>query len=71
MSKHGTPVPTNRREFFRHCAAIGGVTALAATVPGAVHPGTMDEVAPGGARKRAQGYRETPHVREYYAKARI
>lgn len=71
MSKHGNPVPTSRREFLRHCAAIGGVTVLAATVPDAVHSGSKNEVTPGGARKRAQGYRETPHVREYYAKARI
>jgi len=59
-----------RRKFLKDAALIGGAAGAATAVPGAVADTADDEPrqpAPAGAR----GYHVTPHIREYYQKARF
>lgn len=58
-----------RRGFLRNSAIIGGAAA-AGTLAGAAS-GHVEETAAARGTGKKQGYRETPHIREYYEKARI
>ena len=60
----------SRRGFLKSAAVAGG--AAGAATLGAQVPANVDEPAPAEkAATPSKGYRETPHIREYYAKARF
>jgi len=61
---------TGRRQFLKGAAVSGGgavLAGLAATSQAALKP----EEKQGESQLKPEGYRETAHVREYYAKARF
>ena len=61
---------SGRRKFLKGMAVTGGGAVLAGVATGgqaAVEP----QAKQGEAKPESQGYRETAHVREYYAKARF
>lgn len=71
MSKKAKPATSNRREFLKGVAVMGGTAALAL-----VSQAQASEVAPDVAKQdvatpESKGYRVTPHVAEYYNKARF
>ena len=57
-----------RRRFLKEMATAGGAAALAATAGSAAAAVPSQEVASGAERS---GYRESPHVRQYYKTARM
>jgi hypothetical protein len=60
---------TDRRRFLHDVAAAAGLAAVAGSAAGATPAAT-----PAAADSRADetnGYRVTPHVAKYYAKARL
>lgn len=57
-----------RREFIKTLAVAGSAVVAVAAVGEA---GAEVSQAPSVAAKGSQGYRETEHVRAYYASARI
>lgn len=59
----------SRREFLKDVAAAGGAAA-AVTVAGTAAATELDDGVEKSAGK-PQGYQETPHVANYYEKARI
>lgn len=63
-------LPTGRRQFLKGVAVTGGGAVLAGLAAGgqaALEPREKQ----GESAPKSQGYRETAHVREYYAKARF
>ena len=61
---------TGRRQFLKGVAVSGGGAVLAGMATGSqAEPDTQEKQ--GEAKLKPQGYRETAHVREYYAKARF
>jgi cell division ATPase FtsA len=61
---------TGRRKFLKGVAVTGGgavLAGVAASSQAALEP----QEKQGESRPESQGYRETAHVREYYAKARF
>lgn len=70
MSQHKQSEELSRRRFLKSAAAAGGAAGVATL--GSQVQASGDE--PGPAKKAAspsRGYRETAHIREYYAKARF
>ena len=59
-----------RRQFLKGVAVTGGGAVLAG-VAGGAQATVQPEAQQGEAKAKSQGYRETAHVREYYAKARF
>lgn len=68
MSKKALSERSNRREFLKGLATVGGATALAAVTRSAVaaEPSVMPTEKP-----RSEGYHVTPHIKAYYDKARM
>lgn len=64
-----TRVNAERRGFLKALAVAGGAGAVAAVAP-AVSAASPSGPAPAAA-EAPRGYRETEHVRAYYASARI
>jgi FtsP/CotA-like multicopper oxidase with cupredoxin domain len=64
-----TRVDAERRGFLKALAVAGGAGAVAAVAPG-VSAGSPSGAAP-PASEAPRGYRETDHVRAYYASARV
>ena len=58
-----------RRAFLKQLAAVGGATATVAVVGHAGAAPDDGQTAP--AVEQSNGYQETPHVAEYYNKARF
>ena len=63
-----TPIDSKRRRFLLALGA-GSAGAAAAAAPALAAPAA--EAAAGAAPAATQGYRETEHVRDYYATTRI
>lgn len=70
MSQHKHSHNLSRRGFLKSAAVAGGAAGVA-TLGGQVQGGVDESPADGKAAAPSKGYRETPHVREYYAKARF
>jgi hypothetical protein len=68
MSKKALSESSNRREFLKGLATVGGATALAAVTGSAV--ASEPAVTP-PEKPRSEGYHVTPHVKAYYDKARM
>ncbi|MDH3282197.1 MAG: twin-arginine translocation signal domain-containing protein [Gammaproteobacteria bacterium] len=73
MSKHQREAQQSqsRRAFLRNSALAGGAAAVAAVTNGAMAVSESQESAVPLHDQPSKGYRETAHVREYYAKARF
>ncbi len=72
MSKHQREAPQeSRRAFLRNSALAGGAAAVAAVTGTAMAVTDSQESSAAPQDPSSQGYRETAHVREYYAKARF
>jgi nitrous oxide reductase len=71
MSQQKQSEKLSRRGFLKSAAVAGGAAGVAAL--GSQVQAGVDEQTPAAktATSPAKGYRETPHVREYYAKARF
>ena len=71
MSSSDSKQMPNRRALLKGFAvagtAVGAAAAGAAAVAGQDQPAGATAAAP----EAAKGYRETPHVQEYYRKARF
>jgi len=61
---------TGRRQFLKGVAVSGGSAVLAGMAAGSQAAPEPQEKQ-GESKLKPQGYRETAHVREYYAKARF
>ncbi len=69
MDKQFGTTQKDRRTFLKKLAIFGGSATLLAIGAG-VDPdsrGKMEQ--PTEERKRSKGYRVTPHIKKYYAKA--
>ncbi len=70
MSQQKQSEKVSRRGFLKSAAAAGGAAGVAA-LGSQVHA-SVDEHSPAAKPAgKSKGYRETAHVREYYAKARF
>ena len=63
-------VARQRRSFLKGVAAAGGATALAAMPRNAVS-GESGKPKKADEKPSSKGYRETTHIRDYYASLRI
>lgn len=64
--KHMSPRKSDRRNFLKGVAVVGGATALSSVSAGIVSK-SEPEPKPGKAKTRAsKGYHETPHIQAYY-----
>jgi len=72
MSHSANSASKSRRSFLlKGIAAVGGAaTFVAAGKSGAVEAHKV-EAKPAAAAPQVKGYRETPHIREYYKRARF
>lgn len=70
MSRRPKAVKSSRREFLKGAAVVGGAATLAVVAKGAVAkaPSPAEPVATPEAPK---GYHVTPHIEQYYEKARF
>jgi hypothetical protein len=66
---HATNSPDFKRRRFLLALGAGGAGAAAAATSSLARPVLPEQVADGA--ESAQGYRETEHVRDYYATTRI
>jgi len=66
---HATNSPDFKRRRFLLALGAGGAGAAAAATHSLAQP-VLSAAVPGSAEP-AQGYRETDHVRDYYATTRI
>lgn len=70
MSQQKQSEKLSRRGFLKSAAVAGGAAGVATL--GSQMSANADEQAPAEkAATPSKGYRETPHIREYYAKARF
>lgn len=60
MPKDEAKTAASRREFFRKAGLSAGAAAIGAATAGASAPAAQ-------AAPASQGYRETAHVKKYYA----
>lgn len=68
MSKKSKTV-SSRREFLKGAAVMGGAATLAVVAKGAA--ASAPEETPVTTPERPKGYHVTPHIRQYYDKARF
>lgn len=71
MSHHSRSEKLSRRGFLKSAAVAGGAATVTAWGP-QVQAGVEEQ--PRAQREKApssKGYHETPHIREYYEKARF
>lgn len=66
MQEKKTSHSEARRIFLKGVAAAGGATALTAVAATRITDDKSGEAAPGNSVPANRGYRETPHIREYY-----
>lgn len=60
----------SRRGFLKSAAVVGGA-ATATALGSQVQAGVEDPAPSAKELSSPKGYRETPHIREYYKKARF
>lgn len=70
MTSKGKGDTMTRRGFLRNSALIGGAAAAGSLV-GQASAGVEQPTRARSGTGRKQGYHETPHIREYYDKARF
>lgn len=70
MSQHKQSEKLSRRGFLKSAAVAGGAAGVA-TLGSQVQANREDDAPAEQAAPPSKGYRETAHVREYYAKARF
>lgn len=70
MSQHKQSRTLSRRGFLKSAAVAGGAAGVA-TLGSQVQATADEQPRAEKSAARTKGYRETPHVREYYAKARF
>lgn len=70
MSVKSKSVETGRRGFLKGVAVAGSAAAVTAVTTTSATAAQKQE-GPAHAGAEATGYRETPHVLEYYEKARF
>jgi len=70
MSKDTLTDNSDRRKFLKGMAAAGGATT-AAVISGGALAGADSDAVTSKPTTAKQGYRETPHIREYYRLARF
>jgi len=68
MSRNSRDLNQSRRSFLRDLALAGGAAAAAGATAARAAPLPAADPA---AEARPKGYRVTPHVSTYYAKARF
>lgn len=71
MSKRPETVRPSRRTFLKGVVAAGGTASVLAAGSAAVAEVEQAPVADNTAKAQAKGYRLTPHIAEYYKKARF
>lgn len=69
MSKKSKAVRSSRREFLKGAAVMSGAATLAVVAKGAA--AKAPEEAPVTTPERPKGYHVTPHIQQYYDKARF
>ncbi len=69
MRSKAKPTRTSRREFLKGAAVMGSAATLAVVARGG--EAAQQEAEQPVAAPDKQGYRETPHIRQYYDKARM
>lgn len=70
MRKQSNPVTASRRRFLKGLAAAGSV-ATVATIAKVGGVNAQEEAMEAVPQSEKTGYHLTPHIREYYEKARI
>jgi len=71
MSNNESSNAVNRRGFLRGMATAGGAAAASGLITQSANAIDAMESSPEEDRKTNQGYRITPHILEYYEKARF
>lgn len=69
VNKKGSAV--SRRGFLKGVAVAGGAAAASAVVTEAANAGIATSPVDEKAQQDAKGYHVTPHILEYYEKARF
>ena len=64
-------VTMNRRGFLKGAAIVGGAAAVSTLSQGVTADTQIVEKPAKAADDKPKGYRMTPHIREYYEKARF
>lgn len=67
-SEQNNPSVESRRNFLKTMAATGGAAAVTMGLAGHAVAGERQEFEPDSPREKL-GYQETPHIKDYYAKA--
>lgn len=70
MSQQKQSEKLSRRGFLKSAAVAGGAAGIA-TLGSQVQSSVDEQPVAEKAATPSPGYRETPHIREYYAKARF
>ncbi len=71
MSKNENTNAVNRRGFLRSVATAGGAVAASGLITRSANAIDSTESSQEDDRQINQGYRITPHILEYYEKARF
>ncbi len=71
MSKNESSNAVNRRGFLTSMATAGGAAAASGLITQSANAIDSMESSPEDDRQIDQGYRITPHILEYYEKARF
>jgi len=71
MSVKKNDAVVNRRSFLKGVAAAGGAVAASTVMTETANAAVPGEPAVDDANEKAQGYHVTPHILEYYEKARF
>lgn len=70
MSDQSQSEKLSRRAFLKSAAVAGGAVTVT-TLGSQVQAGADDRQTAEAQASPSKGYRETPHVRQYYEKARF
>jgi len=70
MSQQKQSEKLSRRGFLKRASVAGGAAGVA-TLGSQIQAGVDEQPSKEEAATPSKGYRETPHIREYYAKARF
>lgn len=71
MSVEKSSKSMNRRGFMKGLATAGGAAAASGLVSETANAMVAKATAESGAEPKSEGYRLTPHILEYYEKARF
>ena len=71
MSKHKSRQGLHRRGFLKGLATAGGTVAASGLINQSANAAAPTESGEGAEPPESKGYRATPHVLEYYEKARF